>query len=145
MASVCYRRRRPPRSVGEATLFERSPQGFLVRVQTDNTDQPFDINDLRELELGSTAKLRVLTTYLQMVTELHQRFCAALDSRALRQQVVDPQDNSPAAGLSTIWLAAAIAPSPPCCRPPSIAAIQPALMKATGGGLHTFANFLQRG
>ncbi|MGX8249691.1 hypothetical protein, partial [Escherichia coli] len=48
------------------TLFEKSPDGFKVRVQTDNTDQPFDINEVSKLELGSTAKLRVLTTYLQM-------------------------------------------------------------------------------
>jgi hypothetical protein len=36
-----------------------------VRVQTDSTDQPFDINEGSKLELGSTAKLRVLTTYLR--------------------------------------------------------------------------------
>ena len=40
------------------TLFERTPSGNQVRVQTDNTDQPFDINEGSKLELGSTAKLR---------------------------------------------------------------------------------------
>ncbi|WP_323147620.1 hypothetical protein, partial [Pseudomonas marginalis] len=44
------------------------------RVQTDSTDQPFDINEGSKLELGSTAKLRVLTTYLQIIAELHDRY-----------------------------------------------------------------------
>src|SRR5471030_934697 len=58
------------------TLFELTPDGARVRVQTDNTDQPFDINEGSKLELGSTAKLRVLTTYLQIITELHDRYRA---------------------------------------------------------------------
>ena len=56
------------------TLFEKSPEGFKVRVQTDNNDQPFDISEGIKLELGSTAKLRVLTTYLEIVTELHDNY-----------------------------------------------------------------------
>ncbi|HAW63351.1 MAG TPA: glycosyl transferase family 51, partial [Pseudomonas sp.] len=56
------------------TLFERGDEGFRVRVQTDNTNQPFDINEGSKLELGSTAKLRVLTTYLEVIAELHQRY-----------------------------------------------------------------------
>jgi len=66
------------------TLLERDEQGFQVRVQTDSTDQPFDINQGSKLELGSTAKLRVLTTYLEVIAELHQRH-ALLDRQALRQ------------------------------------------------------------
>lgn len=56
------------------TLFERTPDGARVRVQTDSTDQPFDINEGSKLELGSTAKLRVLTTYLEIIAELHDRY-----------------------------------------------------------------------
>ena len=55
-------------------LFERTPSGSRVRVQTDSTDQPFDINEGSKLELGSTAKLRVLATYLEIIAELHQRY-----------------------------------------------------------------------
>ena len=65
------------------TLFERGEQGFRVRVQTDNTNQPFDINEGSKLELGSTAKLRVLATYLEVIAELHERY-ATLDNAALR-------------------------------------------------------------
>ncbi len=72
------------------TLFERGEQGFRVRVQTDNTNQPFDINEGSKLELGSTAKLRVLTTYLEVIAELHQRY-AQSDVPTLRKaEAVDP-------------------------------------------------------
>ncbi len=73
------------------TLFERTNDGARVRVQTDNTDQPFDINNGSKLELGSTAKLRVLTTYLQIVAELHERYGAATPA-ALKKIEVAEQD-----------------------------------------------------
>lgn len=56
------------------TLFERTPSGNQVRVQTDNTDQPFDINEGSKLELGSTAKLRVLASYLETVAQIHRDY-----------------------------------------------------------------------
>ena len=66
------------------TLVERTEGGNRVRVQTDTTDQPLDINEGSKLELGSTAKLRVLATYLELVAELHGRL-AVLDVPALRR------------------------------------------------------------
>src|SRR5690606_1758053 len=66
------------------TLLERNEQGFQVREQPDSTAQPFDINQGSKLELGSTAKLRVRTTYLEVIAELHQRH-ALRDRQALRQ------------------------------------------------------------
>ncbi|MBC5992256.1 transglycosylase domain-containing protein [Pontibacter cellulosilyticus] len=74
------------------TLFERTPYGNLVRVQTDNTDQPFDMNEGSKLELGSTAKLRVLITYLELVAEAHKQF-AGLSQAELRKQLQEPHDN----------------------------------------------------
>ncbi|MDR3088377.1 MAG: transglycosylase domain-containing protein [Desulfobulbaceae bacterium] len=56
------------------TLFEKSQVGAMVRVQTDTLEGPFDINEGSKLELGSTAKLRVLATYLQIVSELYDEF-----------------------------------------------------------------------
>jgi membrane peptidoglycan carboxypeptidase len=50
----------------------RTAAGNVVRVQTDNVDQPFDSRGLR-LDLGSTAKLRTLVTYLEIVARLHER------------------------------------------------------------------------
>ena len=69
------------------TLFELTPDGARVRVQTDNTDQPFDINEGSKLELGSTAKLRVLTTYLQIINELHERYSAKTPAELKRVEV----------------------------------------------------------
>jgi membrane peptidoglycan carboxypeptidase len=41
------------------TLYESTPTGNKLRVQTDNhAEQPFDLNEGSKLELGSTAKLR---------------------------------------------------------------------------------------
>ena len=55
------------------TLYERAGGANLVRVQTDNYDQPFDINEGTRLDLGSTAKLRTLVTYLELIARLHAR------------------------------------------------------------------------
>ena len=62
-----------------------------MRVQTDSTDQPFDINEGSKLELGSTAKLRVMTTYLQIVSELHDKY-GSMPAAQLRKIPVDDQD-----------------------------------------------------
>ncbi|NMZ22886.1 penicillin-binding protein [Pseudomonas proteolytica] len=72
-------------------LYEMTADGARVRVQTDSTDQPFDINEGSKLELGSTAKLRVLTTYLQMISELHERY-AGQPPAALKKVEVNDQD-----------------------------------------------------
>lgn len=64
----------PGRLVYSFTLFERGEHANALRVQTDNFDQPFDINDGARLDLGSTAKLRTLVTYLELVAALHSRW-----------------------------------------------------------------------
>ncbi|RQH05420.1 transglycosylase domain-containing protein [Paraburkholderia dinghuensis] len=73
------------------TLFERRNGENLVRVQTDSVNQPFDINSGARLNLGSTAKLRTLITYLQIVSDLHTQY-AALDTKELRAIQPDPSD-----------------------------------------------------
>jgi membrane peptidoglycan carboxypeptidase len=55
-------------------LFERSEKGNLLRVQTDNYDQPLDINEGIRLDLGSTAKLRTLVHYLELMGEIYQTY-----------------------------------------------------------------------
>lgn len=55
-------------------LFERSETGNLLRVQTDNYDQPLDINEGIRLDLGSTAKLRTMVHYLELISELYQEY-----------------------------------------------------------------------
>ncbi len=123
------------------TLFERTPSGSRVRVQTDSTDQPFDINEGSKLELGSTAKLRVLATYLEVIAELHERY-AGLNASELRQLEVAGQDNlsrwavdylqaNPGAELTSMLDAAL----------ERRYSASPAERFFTGGGLHTFSNF----
>ena len=73
------------------TLYERVGGTDLLRVQTDSGDQPFDINQGARLNLGSTAKLRTIILYLQIVAALHDRY-AGLDDRALRRVQVAPLD-----------------------------------------------------
>lgn len=123
------------------TLFERSPDGARVRVQTDSTDQPFDLNEGSKLELGSTAKLRVLTTYLEVIAELHGRY-AGQSREMLRQVEVARQDN-----LSR-WVVDQLIASPELgLREILEAALErkysasPHETFFTGGGAHTFSNF----
>jgi membrane peptidoglycan carboxypeptidase len=59
----------PARVVYSVALYERSGNANLLRIQTDNFDQPLNINEGIKLDLGSTAKLRTLITYLEVLTE----------------------------------------------------------------------------
>ena len=81
----------PAKVVYSFTMFERTDQGNLLRVQTDNYEQPFDINQGMKLDLGSTAKFRTLVTYLEIVAALHQRF-ADSSNEELAKVEVDPRD-----------------------------------------------------
>ncbi len=81
----------PSRIAFSFTLFERSNGANLVRVQTDSVNQPFDVNEGARLNLGSTAKLRTLITYLQIVSELHARY-APMSTEDLRHIKPDRQD-----------------------------------------------------
>jgi hypothetical protein len=64
----------PAKVVYSFTLMERGDKVNYLRVQTDNYDQPLDINEGAKLDLGSTAKLRTLVTYLDIVDQLQQRY-----------------------------------------------------------------------
>lgn len=123
------------------TLFERTPQGNLVRVQTDNTNQPFDLNEGSKLELGSTAKLRVLITYLEIIAEIHEKYSEAPKAE-LRQALRKSPDPLSYWTVQHLLRAKDI----------SLAAtLQAALLRRysaspyeaffTGGGVHYFHNF----
>ena len=72
-------------------LFERRNGDNVMRVQTDSVNQPFDINNGARLNLGSTAKLRTVITYLQIVQDLHAKY-APLDAAQLRAVQPDKSD-----------------------------------------------------
>ena len=123
------------------TLFELTPDGSRVRVQTDSTDQPFDINEGSKLELGSTAKMRVLTTYLQIIAELHERY-AGQSVAELKKAAIAEQDR-----LSR-WAVDYLIQSNDRTLAKMLGAAldrkysaSPGEAFFTGGGLHTFNNF----
>jgi membrane peptidoglycan carboxypeptidase len=123
------------------TLYERGAHANLLRVQADNIDQPFDVNQGARLDLGSTAKLRTLVSYLELVAELHERW-GGLDARALSE--LKPSDRDPLATWARQYLLRA--------KDRSLAPMLEAAMQRrysggqgeaffTGGGLHRFENF----
>jgi membrane peptidoglycan carboxypeptidase len=82
----------PARVIYSFTLYERGEDANYLRVQTDNFDQPFNINSGAKLDLGSTAKLRTVITYLDIVAGLHRQY-GGLDGRQLHALAIDPQDH----------------------------------------------------
>lgn len=120
------------------TLMERQDDRSVVRVQADTVDSPFDLNRGGKMELGSTAKLRTLLTYLALVDDFHQKWSGqTLDAAAagadddLSQWAFDFLRKNPAA-TKTEMLQAAID------RPFSAS---PWEGFRTGGGVLHFQNF----
>jgi cell division protein FtsI/penicillin-binding protein 2 len=122
-------------------LFERTPQGNVLRVQTDNFNGPFDLNDGMRLELGSTAKLRTLAHYLEVVARLHKEF-SSLDEASLVLRATEARDPI------TRWVAESLGQEKHLSLDELL---QQALERRysaspyerffTGSGLHTFENF----
>ncbi|HEX7880223.1 MAG TPA: transglycosylase domain-containing protein, partial [Candidatus Eisenbacteria bacterium] len=123
------------------TLYESSPQGNRLVVQADNYDQPLDINEGAKLDLGSTAKLRTLVNYLDIVCQIHAEH-AGQSEATLRKVRVDRQDAIKRWAID--WLASA--------PDTSLAAMLEGAMDRkyssstgeqffTSGGLLTFGNF----
>lgn len=126
------------------TLYERAAGGNHLRVQADNLDQPLDINDGAKLDLGSTAKLRTLVSYLEIVAELHTRY-GHLPRDILTDVAAEATDTLTRWAVG--WLASAT--------DRGLAAMLDAAMERrysaspaeaffTGGGMHSFVNFDSR-
>jgi membrane peptidoglycan carboxypeptidase len=123
------------------TLFERGKDANYVRVQTDNSTQPFDTNEGAKLELGSTAKLRTLVTYLDIIATLHEQY-ATLPAQQLRSVEIDSRDH-----LSR-WTIDFLLTSPDRSLKSTLEAAMQRRYSAspgetffTGAGAHTFSNF----
>ncbi len=123
------------------TLVERGDKTNLLRVQTDSGDQAFDINEGARLDLGSTAKLRTLVTYLEVVAEFHAGW-SGLNPEALAMLPVDNAD--PLARWARDYLSKTsdrgLAAMLDAAMQRSYSA-SPAEAFFTGGGLHRFENF----
>jgi membrane peptidoglycan carboxypeptidase len=134
----------PSQVVYSFTLMERGDKVNYLRVQTDNYDQPLDINEQAKLDLGSTAKLRTLVTYLDIVDQLHRRY-EPMDPKALRETRIDPKDRL--SQWAVDYFLALPANADRGLTPMLAAAMErtysgnPGEGFFTGGGLHYFGNF----
>jgi membrane peptidoglycan carboxypeptidase len=81
----------PSKLIYSFLLVEATPAGNLIRVQADNFAAPFDFNRSVKLELGSTAKLRTLTHYLELIAELHREL-SGLDAKQLAERAQSARD-----------------------------------------------------
>lgn len=141
---IGHRLLQPENPLGEViysfTLYEKTPAGNALRIQADNLNQPFDINSQARLDLGSTAKLRTLVTYLEIIARLHQQY-SALDVAALKQKAQPQRD------VLAQWVAATLLSQPGIRLEDLLNGAMSRQYSAspdtffTGGGLHTFANF----
>ncbi|HNQ04867.1 MAG TPA: transglycosylase domain-containing protein [Thiobacillaceae bacterium] len=123
------------------TLYENTADGALLRVQADNLNQPFDINQGAKLDMGSSAKLRTLITYLQVVAELHAQYAGLSRVELLRRKVADKD-------LLTRWAVDYLTHAQDKGLMPMLRAAMarpysasPAESFFTGGGVHRFSNF----
>lgn len=130
----------PARVMYSLLLYERTPRGNALRLQVDNLERPFDLNSGARIELGSTAKLRTLVTYLEIVAQLHGELTdSATADTGLARDADDP---------ITRWARGFMAGHPDATVAELLdAAMQrqysasPAETFFTGGGAHTFGNF----
>lgn len=131
----------PSQVIYSITLYERVGNANVLRVQTDNYDNPFSINEGTRLDLGSTAKLRTLTTYLVIAGEAYDRYAhkgqpelaRILDSKLdpISAFVVKQCLLNPSLSLSQLLEMALNRRY----------SASPYESFFTGGGLHTFENF----
>ena len=135
------RRGDPTRVRYSFVLYERTPSGNVERVHADNINAPFDINDGIKMELGSTAKLRTLAHYLELVAGLHREL-GTLPPAQLSARATSASDPI------TKWVTTALSQSPNLALSELLdMALERSYSTSrnesffTGGGLQSFANF----
>lgn len=136
----------PSKVVYSVTVYERGPTANLVRVQVDTLDRPMDLNEGAKLDLGSTAKLRTLVSYLEVVAKVYVRHRDKAPHE-LEAVAADSADRL------TQWVVRTLAAlkQQPGGDPGLEAVLEMAMARQysaspaerffTGGGLHTFGNF----
>ncbi len=140
----------PSKIVYSFTLYETVEGKNLLRVQADNYDQPLNINEGVKLDLGSTAKLRTLVNYLEIITDLRARLLGK-DKKELKETEANGPDPL------TRWAAGYLAafPEKDSAGPGDSSGLAKMLNASmerkysgsptekffTGGGIHSFVNF----
>ncbi len=64
----------PSKVIYSVSLYEKTPVGNVLRVQTNNYGGSFNIDEQMKLDMGSSAKLRVLIHYLGILTKIHHKY-----------------------------------------------------------------------
>ena len=131
----------PAGVVYSMVLHERTERGNVVRVEVDNLDAPFNLNESARLELGSTAKLRTLVSYLEIIAELWESM-EWLSTGDLRAYPVAAQDRL------SLWVRNQLLAEPELELLPLLEramerrySANPAQRFVTGGGVQSFTNF----
>jgi membrane peptidoglycan carboxypeptidase len=122
-------------------LYERTPVGNLLRVQTDNYEQALDINEGIRLDLGSTSKLRTLVHYLELIADIYKQY-HDYTQKDLAQLALHPRDHL------SLWVVEQLQTHPTINLANLLTlaidktySASPGESFFTGGGLHSFANF----
>ena len=122
-------------------LFEKSKTGNLLRVQTDNYDQPLDINEGIRLDLGSTSKLRTTVHYLELISDIYNQY-KDRPAKELSQIELHPRD------YFSAWVIEQLRANPKISLEDLLNqaldrrySASPGEYFFTGGGLHYFNNF----
>jgi len=122
-------------------LYEATAEGNLLRIQTDNINMPFDMNHGSKLDLGSTAKLRTLITYLEVIEIVYNRYARMTvpELRVAAEKVSDPL---------SLWTLSYLISQPDA---PLMDVLEAAMLRQysaspnerfyTASGLHSFSNF----
>jgi len=136
----------PSRVVYSFTLYERVGDANVLRVQADTYEQPLNLNEGVKLELGSTAKLRTLVTYLEIVAALHAQYASAPSAALLELERELPRSDRLAR-----WAVEHLASATDRGLPRMLEAAMERRYSAhpgeaffTGGGRHVFSNFDSR-
>lgn len=131
----------PERVIYSFALYERGNRVNLLRAETDNLNQPLSVVEGTRLQLGSTAKLRTLINYLQIVEQLHRQYRGRTPAE-LEAVRVAPNDHL------TQWALTYLASAPDQSLKAMLSAAldrpysgSPAELFFTAGGRHVFANF----
>jgi membrane peptidoglycan carboxypeptidase len=130
----------PAKLTWSFVLYERGNDVNHVRIHADSANRPFDLNSGAKLQLGSTAKLRTMITYLTIISELHGKL-SGLPVKDLLRTAAAAEDPL------TQWAAGYLARNRDRGLQPMLdAAMQRTYSAApetffTGGGNQSFGNF----
>lgn len=131
----------PAEVVYSFTLRERVGDANVLRIQADNVDGPFNVSEGGKLELGSTAKLRTIVSYLEIVEALWGKL-HKLSPEQLLEQKIHPADHISQWAVDYLRGSAdrGLKPMLNAALDRSYSA-NPNEVFFTGGGQHRFSNF----